>query len=415
MERISKGTYVCEYRTYTVYPVGSSEEAQLARECEINGEGSYVLQTAYTVPQLGARLCFDATRCYKDVGRLINHSSVACNLKPGMPLFIRVKWRVGMVAVRDIFVGQELTYDYGVRSEVWMKSKRKQEVSTEAGESHSGGQQVMESTEESSSGGQGMRRAGESSCAADCREEGQGIGESSSAGQGIRETGKSADGCEDMRTEGVTDEIGEGSGSFAEHEDDGDVQILERAAARPTYKRSYFWCPEVDCTSGPVQKMTQHLQKKHKMTPALASQRAMRKRRAPLEAVRLKMPNPHTRSSSIQHLGLFVSKKAKVSRSVTAPTTTPPGTPMDTPATSTPASSDRSPPTPPCTPSKLDLSGKFHQGGPFLEGFYSHLRTRAGGNRGEHSATQITRYVGKYLYSLDAHAPVEGNLLKTSP
>ena len=59
---------------------------------------------------------------------------------------------------------------------------------------------------------------------------------------------------------------------------------------------------------------------------------------------------------------------------------------------------------PPCTPSKLDLSGKFHQGGPFLDGFYSHLRTRAGGNRGEHSATQITRYVGKYLYSLDAHA-----------
>ena len=129
LERISKGSYVCEYRTYRVYPVGSEEEAEMAREYKLNDEGSYVLQTAYSVPGVGARLCFDATRRYNDIGRLINHL-VPFNLKVGPPFFLRDKWRVGLIAIRDVFVGQELTYDYGVRTEVWMK---KREVSTGAG------------------------------------------------------------------------------------------------------------------------------------------------------------------------------------------------------------------------------------------------------------------------------------------
>lgn len=54
MEKIAKRTYVCEYRTYRVYPVGSEEETKLAREYEINGEGSYILHTAYPVPGVGA-------------------------------------------------------------------------------------------------------------------------------------------------------------------------------------------------------------------------------------------------------------------------------------------------------------------------------------------------------------------------
>ena len=113
---------MCEYRTYRVYPVGSVEEATLAEEYERNGEGSYVLQTAYSVLGFG-RLCFDATRRYKDVGRLINHSLAGFNIKPGKLLYVWGKWRVGMVAVRDVVEGEELTYDYGVRSERWMKVK----------------------------------------------------------------------------------------------------------------------------------------------------------------------------------------------------------------------------------------------------------------------------------------------------
>ena len=34
------------------------------------------------------------------------------------------------------------------------------------------------------------------------------------------------------------------------------------------HKRNYFWCPVVDCASGPVEKVTQHLSKVHKMDAA---------------------------------------------------------------------------------------------------------------------------------------------------
>lgn len=120
-EKLAKGSYVCEYRMYRVYPVGSKEEGMLAEEYERNGEGSFVLQTAYAVPGVG-RLCFDATRRYRDIGRLKNHSSVRPNLKPGRPLHVRGKWRVGLVAVKDVEDGEELTYDYCVRSQAWMSA-----------------------------------------------------------------------------------------------------------------------------------------------------------------------------------------------------------------------------------------------------------------------------------------------------
>ena len=38
-----------------------------------NGEGSFVVETPYNIPGVG-HLCFDATRRYRDVGRLINHA-----------------------------------------------------------------------------------------------------------------------------------------------------------------------------------------------------------------------------------------------------------------------------------------------------------------------------------------------------
>ena len=83
-----------------------------------------------------------------------------------------------MLAVRDIFVGQELTYDYSVRTEMWMKrhsrgsteksgqERRTVKSSSEeqgmrylvmrgAGESSGTGQEVRaENTEESCSAGQ---------------------------------------------------------------------------------------------------------------------------------------------------------------------------------------------------------------------------------------------------------------------
>ena len=42
-------------------------------------------------------------------------------------------------------------------------------------------------------------------------------------------------------------------------------------------KRNYFWCPVMDCTSGPVQKVTQHLQKVHMMDAPTAAKVAKQK------------------------------------------------------------------------------------------------------------------------------------------
>ena len=90
-------------------------------------------------------MCFDATRRFKDLGRLINHSPVGSET----PLFVRGKLCVGMMAVRDIAIGQELTYDYGVRSEGWMKSKTVESSGGEPRiESHDGEDGDPEDSEE---------------------------------------------------------------------------------------------------------------------------------------------------------------------------------------------------------------------------------------------------------------------------
>ena len=73
---------------------------ELETEYERNGEGSYVLETAHPVKDIG-RLCFDATRRYRDVRRLINHSPRP-NLKLGRPHYLREKWRIGLLALYDI-------------------------------------------------------------------------------------------------------------------------------------------------------------------------------------------------------------------------------------------------------------------------------------------------------------------------
>ena len=70
---------MCEYRTYRVYPVGSELHKQLREEYANNAEGCYIIETAYHIPY-HRRLCFNAIRRYRDVGRLVNHSRSA-NLK----------------------------------------------------------------------------------------------------------------------------------------------------------------------------------------------------------------------------------------------------------------------------------------------------------------------------------------------
>ena len=138
------------------------------------------------------------------------------------------------------------------------------------------------------------------------------------------------------------------------------------------------------------------------------------------------MPNPHARSSGMQHLGLFTSKKIlNISSSPSPPhtpcvSTTTPGPPPSSPSpmdtSSTPdIHSHLKQSTSACSSPHSQHFGPCQQvlpGGGFLDGLYSHLKTRAGG---AHVASQITRYVGKYLYSLNAHTVEEGALLDTSP
>lgn len=391
------GSYVCEYKTYRVYPVGSPEESQLANEYDANEEGSYVISTAYPVPQFGARLCFDATRRYRDVGRLINHCSLTPNLKLGKPLFLRGKWRVGMIALRNVFVGQELTYDYGIRSEQWMKRSGKRSQAT-----MSGGE---------TRAGKGTRQGKGSAYGAEKTRAEQ--GEQGTKSQAVEtRAGKAGhrmvSAADETTGQDVTEEIGgEDCGSVVSD----DVQIVDPStpsSSSSSHKRNYFWCPEVDCASGPVQKITQHLQKVHKMSPATAARIAKKKRRAPAEAVRLKTPNPHTRSSGLQHLPLYMSKVAKVSTTTgSSPATSTPAVCSTDPA----ASSDEPP-----TPLHIDISsGKLHEGGQFLDGVRQHLMTRAGGKRGDHAATQMTRYIGKYQFSLNPNTVMEDKLLDTAP
>ena len=80
----------------------------------------YTIQTAFEVKPGSGRLCFDATDRFHHAGRYINHVVKGANLKPVKPVFVREKWRVGFVSLREIEAGEELCYDYGLRTEeVW--------------------------------------------------------------------------------------------------------------------------------------------------------------------------------------------------------------------------------------------------------------------------------------------------------
>ena len=493
-EAIKKGGFVCEYRTYRVYPVGSKEAQSLARQYELNSEGSYIIETSYPVPGVGCRLAFDATRRYQDIARLINHKALSYNLKPFKPMYIRNKWRIGMVAVRDINVDDELTYDYGVRSESWMKvratemSKETKKTGGDEGERNvnigaeedidqgpragadedmndeamedSTGDQAQEVSTAQAEDEENDREDREMSrnlwivspvkhpqnkarprLLSDEEEENDGKYRETDedvqmVSATVLETPRSRyhpttsrklfdleetseddwDTREDVMIVSTTDVQEERVDGVKNGvvDDEEEVQILSTVKSKKP-KRNYFWCPVTDCTSGPVQKITQHLQKKHRMAPAKSAALAKKKRRAPREAIRLNEPNPHTRSSGMKSLALTFSESA----STPAPAhqaITPHRMPSPSPGSSRTTTPTIAPshPVPPCTPSTSGLSGKFHDGD-FIKSLYSHLRTRAGGFRGNKPSKQICRYVGKYLYFLNPSKVEENALLDPTP
>ena len=105
-EPIRAGMFVLEYKTHSVYK--RREMKSRIKEYDVNQEGSYIIEAQ---TQHGY-LCFDATRRPFSMGRLINHS-VKPNIKLHKPRFVRGKWRLAFLAVKDITVGEELLFDYG--------------------------------------------------------------------------------------------------------------------------------------------------------------------------------------------------------------------------------------------------------------------------------------------------------------
>ena len=232
-EKVKKGEYVCEKRTYEVY---------LTVEYERNGEGSYVVETQHSVQGVG-KLCFYATRRYKDIGRLINHAARGHNLKLGRPQHVRGKWRLGMVALRDISPGEELTFDYGVRSQPWMRAMA------------------------------GVRSCGEDGGRGEAVEDGggkeDGGGDGCSGGDAVRGGGGGHGGGDEVRISGregtpVAGTSPESGGQKRQHHGKGKGGGSETTTPH-RYKRNYFWCAINNCASGSVQKVSQHLQKVHKL------------------------------------------------------------------------------------------------------------------------------------------------------
>ena len=219
-EKIPKGAYVCEYKTSKVYPAKDREPDRLH---DRNARVMYTMQTAFEVKPGSGRLCFDATDRFHHPGRYINHVAKRANLKPVKPVFVREKWRVGFFSLRDIEIGEELCYDYGLRTEeLWTRKGR-----LEDGRVTSGGATV---------------EVGEES---DRDEEGQ------LEGRCAEEKADKTDGQREVK--------------HAEESEQKPGRSGVRGAKKKEPKRRSWWCPIVGCTSGPTQKIEQHFASKHKL------------------------------------------------------------------------------------------------------------------------------------------------------
>jgi len=104
---IPKGSFVCEYAGDLL----PADEAKLREsEYEDTGAGCYM----YYFEWNKQKLCLDATKPTKRIGRLINHSRKAPNCKTRLYIY-EDKPHLIFIALRDIETNEELLYDYGER------------------------------------------------------------------------------------------------------------------------------------------------------------------------------------------------------------------------------------------------------------------------------------------------------------
>ena len=109
---ILKNDWLCEYKGL-VYP--QKEMNGKVEEYDKNKEGCYIVTSEHPVGG-ESRMCWDATRHFNQIGRYINHA-LQPNAILTSPYFVRGRWRIGFTALREISVGDEVVWDYGVRSE----------------------------------------------------------------------------------------------------------------------------------------------------------------------------------------------------------------------------------------------------------------------------------------------------------
>ena len=109
---IPKGTFICEYKTTGVY----SKKEHQRQEMEYYFNEEIVATVEAKVD--GRVMFFDGTRRLNQFGSLINHSTRP-NCKPFPPVFVRGKYRIGFLALKNICKDQELTWDYNYRDPKW--------------------------------------------------------------------------------------------------------------------------------------------------------------------------------------------------------------------------------------------------------------------------------------------------------
>ena len=108
---IEKGAWLCKYKAAALY--SPLLRRQHEEEYDLNGEGSYIVETTYPIQGVG-KLCWDATRRYHQIGRYLNHAQHP-NAELTALVYATGKWRIGFTVVRDISVGDEVVWDYQVR------------------------------------------------------------------------------------------------------------------------------------------------------------------------------------------------------------------------------------------------------------------------------------------------------------
>ena len=181
------------------------------------------------------------------------------------PVYVRGKWRVGFLSLREIQVGEELCYDYGMRTdEEWTRKGRLEDSRVTSGKGR-------------------VRVGGER----DADVVGQLEGRCAEVKADERE-GETEGSCVEVKVEAKLES--------AEVRESKEPEIGKKKDKKQPKRRSW-WCPIVGCASGPVQKVEQHFESCHGLPVKCQANYRLRKYKlAPTrEAIQFRLSNPHAR------------------------------------------------------------------------------------------------------------------------